>query len=378
MKIAIYYNISFSGAKRAVYEHVKGLKKHGNSVDVYTTDETNDIFNPSLAADNTFVYKFSPKDLKIPIASRIKSDFIDTFINLKKLHKKIAKEIDLKNYDIVLVHTDISTQAPYILRSLKTKNVYFCLEPLRNAYEYSLRLKNDVFFLNRVYENINRWIRKEIDKKNTLHADKILSLSLFGRERIIAAYDLYPKISYLGVDESVFKPLGIKKKKQIFFVADKSYVYGYDLAKKAIELIPRKIRPELKVVEWKKNNKERLSDFDLAKQYNESILTLSLSRFDTFGLVPLESMACGVPVIALNVAGYREIILNNKTGFLVDFNSKEIADKIIFLLKNSKETEIMGKAARKRVEKNWTWKIHIKRLNKLLKEFVLNEDADNG
>ncbi len=378
MKIAIYYNISFSGAKRAVYEHVKGLKKLGNSVDVYTTDYANDIFNPSLVADNTFVYKFSPKDLKIPIVGRIKNDFIDTFINLKKLHKKIAKEIDLKNYDIVLVHTDISTQAPYVLRNLKTKNVYFCLEPLRNAYESSLKIKNDVFILNRIYEDTNRWIRKRIDKKNTLQADNILSLSLFGRERIIAAYDLYPKVSYLGVNETVFKPLGIKKKKQIFFVADKSYIYGYDLAKKAIELIPKKIKPELKVVEWKKSNKERLSDLDLAKQYNESILTLSLSRFDTFGLVPLESMACGVPVIALNVAGYREIVLNNKTGFLVDFDPKEIADKIIFLLENPKETEIMGKTAREWVEKNWTWKTHIKRLNRILNELALGKDTDNG
>ena len=114
----------------------------------------------------------------------------------------------------------------------------------------------------------------------------------------------------------------------------------------------------------------------MEKQYNESILTLSLSRFDTFGLVPLESMACGVPVIALNVAGYREIVLNNKTGFLVDFDPKEIADKIIFLLENSKETEIMGKAAREWVEKNWTWEMHIKRLNKLLSEFVLDEDVE--
>lgn len=370
MKIAIFYNISFSGAKRAVFEHVKGLKNLGNSVDVYTTDQKNDIFSPLDIANNIFKYSFFPKEIKIPVINRFKKDFIDTFIILKKLHKKIALDIDKENYDIVLVHIDIFTQAPYVLRYLKTKNVYFCLEPLRNAYEYSLRLKKGSL-LNKFYENINRFLRKSIDRKNTHCADNILTLSLFGRERIIAAYDLYPEIFYLGVDESVFKPLKIKKKKQVFFVADKSYVYGYDLAKKAIELIPESKRPELKVIEWKKGNNERLSDFDMAKQYNESILTLSLSRFDTFGLVPLESMACGVPVVALNVAGYREIILNNKTGFLVDFDPREIADKIIYLLNNPEEARDMGRVGRKWIEENWTWEKNVKKLNNLLKDYVL-------
>ena len=32
MKIAVFYNIDFSGAKRVVKEHVKGLKQHGHAV----------------------------------------------------------------------------------------------------------------------------------------------------------------------------------------------------------------------------------------------------------------------------------------------------------------------------------------------------------
>lgn len=366
MKIAVYYNIPFSGAKRAVFEQVRGLKNLGNFVDVYTTDQENDIFTPLEIADNVYRYSYSPRKYKIPVIRRFKSDFIDTFISLKKLHKKIALDVDRKNYDIVLVHIDIHTQAPYILRFLRTKNVYFCLEPLRNAYEYSLRLRKGSL-LNKLYENINRYYRKTIDRKNTLYANEILTLSLFARERIIAAYDLYPKVLYLGVDESVFKPIKVKKKKQVLFVADKSYVYGYDLAKKAIELIPKEIRPKLKVIEWKKDNSKRLSDSDLAKQYNESIITLSLSRFDTFGLVPLESMACGVPVIALNVAGYREIVRNHKTGFLVDFKEQEIADKIIYFINSPQKTKQIGVLARNEIIENWTWDKSVKNLNNLLK-----------
>lgn len=370
MKIAVYYYIDFSGAKRVVAEQVKGLKSLGNTVDIYTTDSADDIFNPSKYSDKKYLYKFSPKNLNIPLLSRFKSDFIDTFVSLRLLNKKIARDIDKGKYDIVLVHTDIRTQAPFLLRYLNTKNVYYCLEPLRNAHEYALRFKEETSVLNKFYENLNRWIRKRIDIKNARSADKILTLSLFARERIIAAYDLYPVVSYLGVNESVFKPINLKKKKQVLFVADKIPIYGYDLAKKAFAKIPVGSRPTFKVVSWKKNNNERMSDNELAKLYNESLLTLSLSKFDTFGLVPLESMACGVPVLALNVAGYRETILDNKTGFLVDFSPEEIAEKIIYCLNNQKEMDVFSSKGRSWIEEKWTWKIQSKRLNDLLHKYA--------
>ena len=39
---------------------------------------------------------------------------------------------------------------------------------------------------------------------------------------------------------------------------------------------------------------------------------------EPFGLVPIESMACGTPVIAFNRGAVPEIIVNGKTGFVVD------------------------------------------------------------
>ena len=108
--------MKFSGAKRVVMEHVKGLKSLGNSVDIFTTDDADDIFNPARYADNKYLYKFSPDEINLPVIKRLKKDYIDTFILLKTLHKKIARDIDSGKYDIVLVHTDINTQAPFLLR----------------------------------------------------------------------------------------------------------------------------------------------------------------------------------------------------------------------------------------------------------------------
>ena len=366
MKIAIFYNISFSGAKRVVMEHVRGLRAIGNYVDIYTTDTKSDIFDPGIYANKKFIYDLSPREINFPILRRLKKDYYDTFFSLKFKHKKIAKDIDKNKYDIVLIHTDITTQAPFLLRYIKTKNFYYCLEPLRNAYEYSLRVNNNLKILNKLYENLNRWIRKWIDRVNTLSADNIITLSLFGRERIIAAYDLYPKISYLGVDEKEFIPKKVKKKNYILFVADKHPLYGYDVVEKAINLLPKNIKSKFKIISWTKENSERISDRELVNIYNESLVTLSLSKFDTFGLVPLESMACGIPVIAFNVAGYRETVISNKTGYLVDFDPSEIAEKITYLFNHPAEADIMGKNGRKWIEERWTWKKQIEQLNNIL------------
>lgn len=369
MKIAVFYNLHFGGAKRTVYEHVRGLKTLGHTVDVYTIDKEHDIFDPGFVADKEYRYEFNPMSLYVPFIKRVKYDF-DNFYTLKLLHKKIAQDIDLRKYDLVLAHTDTNTQAPFILRFLKTKKVYFCLEPLRMVYEYSLRIPQDWHIHNKIYEHITRDMRKKIDRENTLAADFTIAISLFGRECMIQSYDLYPKISYLGVDTEKFVPRAVPKKKQVLYVGQKLSLNGYHLAMKAMEHIPKRIRPELKIVTMKTNNNERLSENEVVSLYNESLATLSLSTFDTFGLVPLESMACETPVIALNVAGYRETMIDKETGFLTDFEPAEIAEKIMLFVQNPKLSKQMGRKGRTWVERNWTWRRQIKDLEKLLLGFI--------
>jgi glycosyltransferase involved in cell wall biosynthesis len=368
MKIAVFYNLTFSGAKRTVLEHVKGLKELGHSVDVYTLDEDSDIFDPGNAADNEYKYIYQQLIIDVPFLKRVVRDIGD-FTLLKSVHKRIARDIDGRGYDIALIHTDRLTQAPFILRFLKTKNVYFCLEPLKMVYEYGLRIPDKLSFFNKAYEACNRYIRKKIDRGNARASDNSLAISYFGRELMIQAFDMYPKIAYLGVNTDQFKNLHVPKKNQILFVGQKLKLNGYEYALEAIKLIPKKIRPELKVLSISKDINKRLSDKEIIKLYNESLVTLSLSNFDTFGLVALESLACEVPVVAFNVAGYRETMLDGKTGYLVDFSALAVADKLIKLINNPQLRDEMGKTGREWVEKEWTWKNQIKNLETLLIEY---------
>lgn len=365
MKIAIFYNLYFSGAKRTVFEHTKGLKKLGHSVDIYTIDQFRDIFDPGSMADNVYHYEYKQIVINFPFLRHITRDFSDFFL-LKRLHKKIANEIDINGYDIALIHTDQITQAPFILRFLKTKNIYFCLEPLKIAYEYGLRFPDNYFIINKLYEQLNRYIRKNIDRDNARAANYTIAISNFGRELMIQAFDLYPKVSYLGVDIQKFKKLNIPKKNQILFIGQKLKMNGYEYALEAIKLMPKEHRPELKILSITKNKNGRLSDDEIVKLYNESLITLSLSNFDTFGLVALEALACEVPVIAFNVAGYRETMLDGETGYLVDFDPRDISERITHLLENPEKLYQMGRRGRKWVEEYWTWDKQIKQLEALL------------
>lgn len=366
MRVAIFYNLAFGGAKRVVMEHAKGLRDRGHTVDLYVTNLEHDAFDPSPYCDNVHTYSL-PQESKFPGLRRLVNDYRSTLI-LKKLHRKIAHDIDSSKYDIVLAHPDRLTQSPFILRFLKTPSVYYCQEPFRIAYEYAFRLKIKVNRGKRFYEEFIRQVRKQIDRTNVRSATMTIASCYHVRERMIEAYDVYPKVVYCAVDEKTFHPIKVKKKNQLFYVGSPNlWTDGYDLAKNALKYIPSSVRPKLYVVEWKKANGERLTEKELVKIYNESIVTLCTSRLETFGLVPLESMACGIPVIATNVSGHRETVKDKETGFLVDFDPKEIAEKILFFIKHPKKTVEIGKKARRHIEEYWNWNRQIDALEKVLR-----------
>ncbi|ETI66620.1 N-acetyl-alpha-D-glucosaminyl L-malate synthase BshA [Neobacillus vireti] len=72
---------------------------------------------------------------------------------------------------------------------------------------------------------------------------------------------------------------------------------------------------------------------NLEELYSISDLMLLLSEKESFGLVALEAMACGVPCIGTNIGGIPEVILHGETGFICDVGDIEkISSKAIALL----------------------------------------------
>ncbi|MFS0645028.1 N-acetyl-alpha-D-glucosaminyl L-malate synthase BshA [Siminovitchia sp. 179-K 8D1 HS] len=78
----------------------------------------------------------------------------------------------------------------------------------------------------------------------------------------------------------------------------------------------------------------------LEELYSMSDLMLLLSEKESFGLVALEAMACGVPCIGTRIGGIPEVIEEGYNGFLCDLgNTDEAAEKALVLLQNEEVLE---------------------------------------
>lgn len=106
---------------------------------------------------------------------------------------------------------------------------------------------------------------------------------------------------------------------------------------------------------------------DIADLLKEADLFCHAAPFEPFGLVCVEAMLMELPVIAPNSGGIPEIIKNNETGYLyTPLDGEELAEKILFLIKN-KETRLKtGHDARKSAEQLFNAETYLKKILPLI------------
>ncbi|MBI2611394.1 glycosyltransferase family 4 protein [Candidatus Gottesmanbacteria bacterium] len=365
MKIAVFFNLPSGGAKRVLYGQIKRLsKKH--FVDIYTLSGANHEFcDLRKLVKNYYIEKISAESF---------IDYIHyVYIKLPKLEEKIAQKIDKKKYDAVLVHPDFYTQAPYILRYLKTPSLYYCHEVRREFYENIPRISK--FFT--YYATLPlRYPIKFIDRYNIKKANKILVNSQFSQKLVKKYYGLESEVNYPAIDNQKFKKILIKKENFILSVGGFNLLKGHDFIIKSLALIPEKIRPKYVIVgnggedkkyllELAQNKKvklelhENVSDSELVSWYNRTKLFVYAARNEPFGLAPLEALSYHLPIIAVEEGGVTEILKGIKLAQLVGRNEIEMSNKIIQMLKTNftpEDFEKTNQILHKRL--NWEKSVH--------------------
>jgi len=173
------------------------------------------------------------------------------------------------------------------------------------------------------------------------------------------------KLKYIPafyIDFNIFKPLNLEKKYDIVFSGRLVRNKGIMLLLSAIEKIknsqPEAGRPQGENIKLiivgdgplkskiqkfiKKNKLEENIEFagwlpginDVAKIYNQSKIMVMPSFNEGGPRVTLEAMACKTPVLTSGVGVMLDIIENNENGLFIDWNFRDIAEKIELLLKD--------------------------------------------
>jgi starch synthase len=102
--------------------------------------------------------------------------------------------------------------------------------------------------------------------------------------------------------------------------------------------------------------------------YSRAAVFVCPSIYEPFGIINLEAMACGTPVVASAVGGIKEVVVDGETGFLVPLDlgrieeprgarefARDLAGAVNRLLADEDLRRQMGLAARQRVEELFSW-----------------------
>lgn len=114
------------------------------------------------------------------------------------------------------------------------------------------------------------------------------------------------------------------------------------------------LRPALEqqVLERKLFGRVKVQNFtsDVMSEYMKSQFLVLSSDYEGFGLVIIEAMACGIPVVATNCPhGPSEIIEDGETGLLARLDVKDLAERMEWMITHQEERRIMGAKAHESV-----------------------------
>ncbi|OGY92505.1 MAG: hypothetical protein A3H70_04655, partial [Candidatus Komeilibacteria bacterium RIFCSPLOWO2_02_FULL_48_11] len=101
-----------------------------------------------------------------------------------------------------------------------------------------------------------------------------------------------------------------------------------------------------------------VADEELVRLYQKSAVTVlpSIDQSEAFGIVLVESMSCGTPVIASDLPGVRSVFQDGISGFAVPPRDVgKLAERLQYAFNNPERMREMGAAGRKLVEERYDW-----------------------
>ncbi len=164
------------------------------------------------------------------------------------------------------------------------------------------------------------------------------------------------KVIYPPVDCSFFRPRTKEKEDYVlvYFGKETKFSVIRKLAAKGIKMKAFGGKPSFIFTRLgiKPRNIEylgRVSDDELVDLYSRALFTLFAFTHEPFGYIPIESMACGTPVLTYAKQGPAECVVNGETGWLVR-DDKQMIEKALEIWENGYPSDVKEKARKRALE----------------------------
>jgi len=242
---------------------------------------------------------------------------------------------DLTGYDLII------SSSWAVAKGVKTtqnqKHICYCHTPIRYAWdlydEYTAHLpplKKQLVQATLAY--IRYW-----DKKSSARVDSFIANSAFVAERIERIYGRKSCVIHPPVDIESFA-LCVQKNDYYLTAARLVGYKKVDLIVKAFNQMPEKKLVVIgggeefeRISALARGNIVMLGHTDRAKmiEYMQNARAFVYAALEDFGIVPIEAMACGTPVIAYGVGGVRESVVEGLSGlFFAEQSEVAIKDAV--------------------------------------------------
>ncbi len=253
---------------------------------------------------------------------------IANYQSLLPLYPYAVEQFDLSRFDVVISLSHASAKG--VITSSSQKHLCYCYTPMRYIWDHyhtylkNLRLsplKSLVFRLSASY--LRQW-----DYISAQRIDHFIAISETVKERLERIYRRKSIVIYPPVDTNFFVPLAEDQRANEYFLMVGRFV-AYKAFEFVIEHFNYRDEPLLivgdgplrkRLMRLSKNPKIEfvgtLSDEELRVLY-QNALALIFPTFEDFGLVPVEAMACGTPVIGYSKGGCAESVIDGETGILL-------------------------------------------------------------
>ncbi|TXH71062.1 MAG: glycosyltransferase family 4 protein [Thiothrix sp.] len=289
-------------------------------------------------ADETLIRSTLPSHYK----GNIKTTFIAKLPFANKYYQLYlplmpfaSEQLDLSTYDLVI--STESGPGKFLITGPNTLHICYCFSPMRYIWDMHSLYAEKIRFLPKklLFKFISHYIRV-LDQLSAQRVDYFIADSNFVARRIKKYYRRYAATIYPPTETKRF--IYTKKREDYYLYLGQLTPYkGIELAVNAFNENRRKLivigdGELLKYLKSIANSNIKFmgrQSNDVVTQYLETCKGLIFPGIEDYGIVPIEAMAAGAPVIAYGKGGALETVLHMKTGVIFKENTiKSLNDAI--------------------------------------------------